>query len=633
MADEKEKKQLYLREQIMDKGYDAQQFLSYISEYKNGESGLTIENWTFEELQNIVQQFTNQFQPVCITNVNYDENQAQQEEEQQDELEDYDIELNNEIIHQPGNNNNNQQNNEEYDEYEQRFLKKFEKKLQDEGYEDEKQNQNEENQEEAEGFEQIQIMEENKDENPNDQQAQQEKKKLQAFQLIKIPKFQTTEEPIQLDIKCEQHVSTIPIYSKIKVVVRDPIKASSGLLGFQTHYSFKIVTKPYNWEVRRKMKDFMGLRNVLLKLFPAKIIPPLDTENTEQTQHQLNKRMKYLKSFIDDLKASPEIWSNEYVVNFLSLKDDQKFEKIMKHSEKEKEIQKIKDMANFTGLQKIRLTNSTYTYKEESQKYLNTAENTYKKLQLLSKQLKKDFEGTAHTLSSIGIAYHELFGAFNDFDSKTSEGKESHSKLKDSYVSFNNILMQWSKEMQQFQSQISDKMTHFFKFAHNEISCFKELHKKANDVENNYFKYKTSLNHKKEKAFKLDSSKWEIEKEDKEKAMKYKDNKEQIFKLMYKRDTKYEQYLREQFAFWTSTVASEFQRNFIKKSDDYAEFFKQFAKSQTNIINELLGTWGRITQDLGFENPFPIPRELPPGRLSVNLDDNEIIDLPQKQQE
>lgn len=26
-------------------------------------------------------------------------------------------------------------------------------------------------------------------------------------------------------------------------------------------------------------------------------------------------------------------------------------------------------------------------------------------------------------MSSIGIAYHELFGGFNDFDSKISEGK------------------------------------------------------------------------------------------------------------------------------------------------------------------------------------------------------------------
>ena len=60
--------------------------------------------------------------------------------------------------------------------------------------------------------------------------------------------------------------------------------------------------------------------------------------------------MKYLKSFIDDLKASHEIWANEYVINFLSLKDDAKFEKIMKNSEKEKEIEKIKDMINFNGI-------------------------------------------------------------------------------------------------------------------------------------------------------------------------------------------------------------------------------------------------------------------------------------------
>lgn len=37
--------------------------------------------------------------------------------------------------------------------------------------------------------------------------------------------------------------------------------------------------------------------------------------------------------------------------------------------------------------------------------------------------MKKDFEKIGCTMSSVGITYHELFGCFNDFDSKISIGK------------------------------------------------------------------------------------------------------------------------------------------------------------------------------------------------------------------
>ena len=48
------------------------------------------------------------------------------------------------------------------------------------------------------------------------------------------------------------------------------------------------------------------------------------------------------------------------------MKDDNKFEKILKNSEKEKEIEKIKDMTNLSGVLKANLSNNTYTYREES---------------------------------------------------------------------------------------------------------------------------------------------------------------------------------------------------------------------------------------------------------------------------
>lgn len=62
------------------------------------------------------------------------------------------------------------------------------------------------------------------------------------------------------------------------------------------------------------------------------------------------------------------------MIDFLSMKEDQKFEKIMKQSEKEKEISKIQDMTNLKGHYKINFTNSSYIYKEESFKFFGFSE-------------------------------------------------------------------------------------------------------------------------------------------------------------------------------------------------------------------------------------------------------------------
>ena len=54
-------KQNFLRENILEKGYDADEFMEFL-ESKKGEKGLKIENWTMGELEPVVKEFTQQNQ-------------------------------------------------------------------------------------------------------------------------------------------------------------------------------------------------------------------------------------------------------------------------------------------------------------------------------------------------------------------------------------------------------------------------------------------------------------------------------------------------------------------------------------------------------------------------------------------
>ena len=56
MAEDIETKQDYLRSQILDKGYNPEKFSEYLSQVA-GYKGLELENWTLEELSQVVYTF------------------------------------------------------------------------------------------------------------------------------------------------------------------------------------------------------------------------------------------------------------------------------------------------------------------------------------------------------------------------------------------------------------------------------------------------------------------------------------------------------------------------------------------------------------------------------------------------
>ena len=56
MEKDLQEKQSYLREMVLEKGYDADEFMSFLKS-KKGESGLDLNNWTLNELKNAVKTF------------------------------------------------------------------------------------------------------------------------------------------------------------------------------------------------------------------------------------------------------------------------------------------------------------------------------------------------------------------------------------------------------------------------------------------------------------------------------------------------------------------------------------------------------------------------------------------------
>ena len=105
MDDELEKKQTFLRTNILEKGYDAEEFMNFLQS-KKGEMGLDLNNWNLDELDIAVKEFISSLDK---DNILINPQNINKEEENQ---------KNNEEINNFENNDNNLNNNN-YQEKEQ----------------------------------------------------------------------------------------------------------------------------------------------------------------------------------------------------------------------------------------------------------------------------------------------------------------------------------------------------------------------------------------------------------------------------------------------------------------------------------------------------------------------------------
>ena len=90
MEDDLSEKQAFLRENILEKGYDAEDFMKLLQS-KKGDVGLDLVSWTMEELREAVKEFTKENSGIETNdNKNGEDLNKDEDNEQNDEIYDLD---------------------------------------------------------------------------------------------------------------------------------------------------------------------------------------------------------------------------------------------------------------------------------------------------------------------------------------------------------------------------------------------------------------------------------------------------------------------------------------------------------------------------------------------------------------
>ena len=168
--------------------------------------------------------------------------------------------------------------------------------------------------------------EETKQEGQKEGEAQEIKKE----DIEKMEKFNAEDSKNFKErvIECRKLEKTQLNDNKLVITVRNPKEMDGGVFG-KNYVVYEVQTDPFGWVVLRRFSDFDTLRKLIGKHFPSFYVPPLPNKKMGNRRFEpdfLQKRMKFLNLFINNLVQSESFKSSEILMAFLSYQDRGKFD-------------------------------------------------------------------------------------------------------------------------------------------------------------------------------------------------------------------------------------------------------------------------------------------------------------------
>ena len=456
MSENIEDKQNFLRTEILDQGYDGDKFFEFMTQQK-GEDNINIENWSLEELQDVVYKFKQFMQ----NNNNNDNN--------------YNNENNDNIENNDLNNNNNNNNLNE-----QETVNTSENNNQNLNFEVNKDdlknsNTNELNKNNKKEDENItidnlilyvknlknyeQIVEEN---DKKEDEKEKEDKNSPFNKFNKIINCKTLEET-ELNNK-----------DNIFIIISNPIQIKKGLFSLKSYYQYTIETTTLNYHTIRKYSDFEWLYNKIIELYPGKLVTTLPPSHMGLKENS-PKVLFYLNNFMNALSENSFICSLKIFEDFIKLPQNE-FDK--KKKDTYDKLKTPDKMENYTS--------------ESGTINLNISKNRDKKAQLIKDDITKKnnlFQNFRKNIDIILANFETISKSFEDFSacfSNFAKAYENDEILNKGFKLYENLFKRWSEGYKDQINFFTFELKYYFRFMQKELNEVVNKFNEYNTIKNQY---------------------------------------------------------------------------------------------------------------------------------------------------
>ena len=515
MADSEEEKQNYLRENILDKGYEAEDFVTYLTS-KKGDEGVDLGNWSLNEIKLVVQEYIlthpkgkiqpiNNFQAAPQLQNNFHQNNPLQNPIMNNNMNNFNN-MNmgmNTNMNMGMNSNMNMGMNTNMSMGMNSNMNMGMNNNMNMGM----------NTNMNMGMNNNMINNNNLN-NFNNQQMQNNLN--QNYMPYIQDNNLNTESDVQTDIYGITNLETILCsvnekselcrYQNIQIEISLGEKVA-GKLFTKAYMTYLITTSPVNLKAKRRYSDFEWLRQILLNFYSSSVIPPIPKKNKighdKFNESFLIKRTRTLEKFLNFLLEDPVIKVSQILYDFLSIEEEDKFNEKKKYYNNFKLPTYLRDYKSPTGKLDIAINEEREIF------YQNIKDNTELNQELLSK-LNKNLKALSNELSVVVNRMDDISKNCEELFLNSIKYYDNDD-IKISYYQLNDMFKNWSNALKKTSSIINIDIREYFKYTKNTFRSMKELINVVDSYKQNYYKSKRNLITKKEELFKKsDVSKWDL---------------------------------------------------------------------------------------------------------------------------
>ena len=506
-----EEKQGFLRETILNKGYDVNQFIQFLTD-KKGEEGADVSNWSMHDLQTVVKEFIKL-------------NGGGEEEEPQPEVKSPEPEKKVEI--------ENKEIKPKSEEKETKIEKKNPKKVSmfdvmpsnkpkvepqkpktqigksnAINEKDLKLNNSKSDQPSKTQFKPVSSNNEAKPSSNNANNAnnktntQQGNKNTNLNANAANTKFTGSDSDYGVIIpefkKCRPTDKTqLGKVENIEITLSNPEKKESGFIK-KTHITYMITTLPLNFKVRRRFSEISWFRQALCNLFPTNLIPAVSRKSKfgvdTLADAFVQKRLRAIQRFLNYLVKDPNIKDSQILLDFLYIGSENEFNNKKKVYENTKNITEVQDFKSKEEKVNLLVTAQKENYFENIKDNINININILKKLNNSFKLLFNEMKAVVSRMEEISNYWNQAYKAsIKYFDSNITC---------ETYKQLGNLFKTWSQIIKEQNTVVNVDIREHFKFMRKNFAAMKDLGNSVEPMKSNYQKLVRNLMNKKDELYK-----------------------------------------------------------------------------------------------------------------------------------
>ena len=514
-----EEKQNFLREKILDRGYDTNQFVQFLID-KKGEGGADVVLWSMHDLQIVVKEFiklidgqveeepqknkqnshSNPQSPQQKTEIHQKQPEpksqpikGKNEKKNNKKISMFDIMPSNKAKNEPIK-QNTEQTKSQTKTQKSNEVKEKDTRTQNKKPQTTAQNKNVDNNVGTKPNTNYDNNKDSKNINPPAPVQNRNRSATVASNGSEIEYGIITPD----SKKCKPTDKTqIGKMENIEITVSDPEKKEIGFIK-KTHVEYLVTTMPLSLKVRRRFSEFNWFRQTLLNIFPTNLIPMAPKKSKfgsdKYAEDFVQKRARGTQRFLNFLVKDPIIKDSQILYDFLCVASENDFNNIKEYYDNMKSPTEVQDFKSNDEKVNILITGQNENYLENIKDNANININLFKKINNSFKQLFNEMKAVISRMEEISNYWAHLY--------KTSIKYFDNNTTCETYKQLGKLFKTWSKILNEQNNIVNIDIREHFKFLRKNFVSIKDLGSATDKMKTNYQKSVKNLINKKEELYK-----------------------------------------------------------------------------------------------------------------------------------